>query len=327
MGKVILTERQYKNLKRNLISKTINESNNQKKRILNEVGYFNNWIDVDFVNLTLTLNKYLEFERSGGGSELKLNAGVVFKRTGGVNSQLVAKNTAFQLVGDYTGGVEESGKGTVTYYCATKNLDIAGRSALFFPEDLAPETKQGFLDLCNQKPAAAPVTTVTAPKTNLNWGGSGTDPERYWNGLFEKLKPYGAKLSDGTATSGPFMYWGKFIVYKNYSYNNGCIVIDAGNNESYKFTGYDGKYAGQTLDKIVLTPCIGKGAPIDMKTLIGTKTSGTKTSGTEEKKDKKVYVNPKSTPKSTPKSNPVNTGGGGERPNIAAPTGYEQSLK
>ena len=79
------------------------------------------------------------------------------------------------------------------------------------------------------------------------------------------------------------MYYGKFIVYKNYSYNNGCTVIDYP-TEAYKFTGYDGKYAGQALDKIVLTPCINKGAPIDMKTLLGKKTSGTE--------EKKVYDKP-----------------------------------
>ena len=163
MGKVILTERQYKNLKRNLISKSINESNNQKKRILNEVGYFNNWIDVDFVNLTLTLNKYLDFERvNTGGSELRLNAGVVFKRTGGVNSRLVAYNTPFELVGDYIGGVEESGTGKVTYYCSTGNLDIAGRSALFWPENVNAETKRGFDDLCNSS------TTASDPASDPN---------------------------------------------------------------------------------------------------------------------------------------------------------------
>jgi hypothetical protein len=135
---------------------------------------------------------------------------------------------------------------------------------------------------------------ATSKKYNYNWGGSGPDPDKYWNGLFAKLKPYGAKLSAGDGKSGPFMYWGKFSIYKNYLYNAGCPVQNYP-TEAYKFTDYNGKYAGQALDKIVLTPCINKGASINMATLLGTPevSAGTdKKTETETKKDKKVYDKP-----------------------------------
>ena len=56
-----------------------------------------------------------------------------------------------------------------------------------------------------------------------NWGGSGPEPDKYWNGLFAKLKPYGAKLA--VDKSGPFMYWGKFLIYKNYLLDYFCIYF------------------------------------------------------------------------------------------------------
>lgn len=318
MGKVILTERQYKNLKRNLISKSINESNNQKKRILNEVGYFNNWIDVDFVNLTLTLNKYLEFERANtGGSELKLNAGVVFTRIGGVNSKLVAKNTPFQLVGDYTGGVEENATGTVTYYCQTKNLDIAGRSALFVPENLAPETKQGFLDLCNQKPAAVPVTTTTTTVAKstaplIDFNNPTTENIIAFQRWYWSVKEKDLKLISGDVDD---------ICKAKYA------SALCGGRPCIRTQAVDGKSGGNTNK--LMTPELTQEF-LNWKNANPTKLaeySKLDTCSSAQKGYTNPNPKPKTIPKSTPKTIPVNTGGGGQRTNIAAPTGYEQSLK
>ena len=158
MGKVILTERQYKNLKRNLISKSINESNNQKKRILNEVGYYYDWIDVDFVNLTLTVNKHFDFERTGGGSELRLLPGAVLQKDG---TDLTSDGPA-SLVGDYSGGLEETLNEKITYSCSSKTVKIGNRDATFFPENVPTEIKRGFDDLCNSS------TTASDPASDPN---------------------------------------------------------------------------------------------------------------------------------------------------------------
>ena len=126
-----------------------------------------------------------------------------------------------------------------------------------------------------------PVTQAKATETtttNRNWGGTSTNPDLYWNGLFEKLKPYGAKLDDGE--NGPFMYWGKNYIMKDYSAGGGFNIVIDGLN--YKFAD-GGKYAGQPLESITLTPKIN-GKNQNLVTLLGKKTSGT-----EEKKDKKVY--------------------------------------
>lgn len=114
-------------------------------------GYFNNWITVNFTKKTVKLNKSLDCERTGGGSELRMNAGVTFTKSG---NNLVTSNQVAQLVGDYTGGVEEQLKGvTITYSCSAKTFTIAGRQASFYGEDWAADTKKGFDDLCLGKPS------------------------------------------------------------------------------------------------------------------------------------------------------------------------------
>lgn len=106
-------------------------------------GYYNT---VDLKNLTLTLHSYLEMERDGSGSELRLEKGVVFKKENA--NGLIASNVNYSLVGDYTGGVEEKGKGNVRYSCKTKKFSIEGRNATFFGENFAAETTKNFDDLC-----------------------------------------------------------------------------------------------------------------------------------------------------------------------------------
>ena len=114
-------------------------------------GYFNNWVTVNFTKKTVKLNKSLDCERTGGGSELRMNAGVTFTKSG---NNLVTSNQVAQLVGDYTGGVEEELKGvTITYSCSTKTFTISGRQASFYGEDWAADTKKSFDDLCVGKPS------------------------------------------------------------------------------------------------------------------------------------------------------------------------------
>ena len=99
----------------------LHESAKKNQYLINEVGYGSgNWLDVNYKSQTLTLNNYLEMENKQGGDELKLNKGVVFTVKNA--NTLIAKNTPFQIVGDYTGSVSENGKGDVEYYCGSKEF-------------------------------------------------------------------------------------------------------------------------------------------------------------------------------------------------------------
>jgi hypothetical protein len=294
MGKIILTERQYRNLNQILIGKEIgnnkgrlNESVSEERKIdLNGAAIKLSKLNKSVSSYTFDypvaedISKFVTLMTIPQNCE---EAAIQFKPwANGPNQIANAFINNFRLGDKFLHitvmGFKSNVDKILNHF---KKIGYTGASASFTNDNNGEKTYKlspFSFGSCNATPAAATL--------NLNWGGTGTDPEKYWNGLFEKLKPYGAKLNAGDAKTGPYMYWGKFIVYKNYSYNNGCTVVDYP-TEAYKFTGYDGKYVGQTLDKIVLTPCIGKGAPIDMKTLLGTKKSGT-----EEKKDKKVYDKP-----------------------------------
>ena len=107
-------------------------------------------LTVDLGKRTLTLNSKIDFERRGGGSELRLGKGVTFTKK--PNGTLVTSNQYAQLVSDLVGQVEEELKGvTITYYCKTENLDIAGRSIIFYNEDFKNVSKKGFDALCALK--------------------------------------------------------------------------------------------------------------------------------------------------------------------------------
>jgi len=234
MGKIILTERQYRNLNQILIGKEVGKN----KGRLNE-GYV---MAADGMSFTISLDDSIGYV---GGPALK--GGSLVKVNG--KNELICKGCSYE-----TKGSAEIKVGDYKFNCLNNTFTTPGGNLVIKNDTNSPALAK----LC-----------AKAKLIDYNWGGSGTDPDRYWNGLFAKLKPYGAKLSAGDGKSGPFMYWGKFIVYKNYSYNNGCTVIDYP-TESYKFTDYGGKYVGQALDKIVLTPCVNKGASINITTLLGT---------------------------------------------------------
>ena len=86
---------------------------------------------------------------------------------------MVTSNQNYQLVGDIDGDANDSGLGTITYYCKTKTLDILGKGELgvYYNENW-PAADKGFQDLCN-----APMPAPAAPK----------DPQ-YNNTQCEELK-------------------------------------------------------------------------------------------------------------------------------------------
>ena len=126
-----------------------------KKQYIPEASFGSSgWVSVSYTNFSLTLNNYLEMERRGSGSELKLFKGTVFSKEN-ATTIVTRPNTTYQLVGDYTGGVEEEGKGKIRYYCKTKEFAIEGRNAKFWGEDFQDDVQKAFDALCDELPNAS----------------------------------------------------------------------------------------------------------------------------------------------------------------------------
>lgn len=288
MGKIQLTEGQYERL---------------KKRLINEVGYYNNWIDVDFINGTLTLNDYLDCERKGGGSELRMYKNTKFTKKPGSN-ELVANTNSSDLVGDYVGDVEEElGKATIRYSCNSKTLSIDGRSAKFWGEDWAENVQQGFDDLCAQQIAASAVGTAVATavqKIDVN----------SFNSLLDKISKidptFKMKASD-VQNDGSFMIVNssdpkkRIYVFQNpiqSKAKKGYIFInflDETNTPKTTYYTIDGigAYKGQELDKYMVKD--QNGNVVSLSTVFGSaKPTGGKSTS------QKIYSKPK--PKVTSKA-------------------------
>jgi hypothetical protein len=245
MGKIQLTENQYERL---------------KKRLINEVGYYNNWIDVDFVNGTLTLNDYLDCERKGGGSELRMYKNTKFTKKPGSN-ELVANTTSSDLVGDLMGDVEEElGKATIRYSCNSKTLSIDGRNAKFWGEDWAPDVQKGFDDLCVQKLDGGISTAATKGAQKID--------NNSFNSLLDKL----TKIDPTFKMKASSMNDGNFMITNNDSKNKFYVfqapITSKSGLGSYFINNYDpgatkpkktyyiidgvGPYKGQELDKYMV---------------------------------------------------------------------------
>ena len=288
MGKIILTERQYRNLNQILIGKEIE---NNKGR-LNEAMTEDQQLEAKSVGLRI--NNILS----------KCNGGVIFAKTctDAMNVELSAlttkdqfdeasKFTSYWVDSRYT--PDQKWATNLGHFLKQSGHDNplpeATKFATYFAKAGGNLTfkKDANLDGLVFKPMSFnltwPAAAPAAATSNLNWGGNTTDTDKYWNILLEKLKPYGAKLDGGSANggAGPFIWWGNDYIMKNYLNNGGYNIVI--NGARWKFAAYGGKYAGQPLESITLTPQSG-GEIEKLLTLLGTKKSGT-----EEKKDKKVY--------------------------------------
>jgi hypothetical protein len=299
MGKIILTERQYRNLNQILIGKEVennkgrlNEMTETEKLDAERIGKKINKIyercnsnTVDgnscfgdlFAQLKLlkTKDQFTEaakFATYWYANNWQSSIGNFFKKL--MYIIFLKKGDLMIKYANIIAGYFKVAGGTLTF---SKGYDKNGENLNIKPMSFNLSWKP-------VTPAAA-----TPAATNLNWGGSGTDPDRYWNGekgLFEKLKPYGVKYgANGKTVTDPklstFMYWGKNYIMKDYSAGGGYNIVLDGLN--YKFAAYGGKYAGQPLESITLTPKIN-GENQYLVTLLGKKT--------ETKKDKKVYDKP-----------------------------------
>ena len=141
MGKIIISESQYRKVKQALIesaiSKTlINEdesgSNNQTSQVDPKT------LGIDTKNGTLTLQNDIFAENAQGSTrdELKLYKGAVFKIGQNFASNgILVSNTKIQMVGSLSGGAGSAPrKSTVHYYCKKGKFNIPGLPDSYFIE-------------------------------------------------------------------------------------------------------------------------------------------------------------------------------------------------
>jgi len=198
-----------------------------KNQYLSEASFGSgSWVSVSYNNYTLTLNNYLEMERRGSGSELKLWKGVIFSREND-NTLVTKPNTTYQLVGDYTGSVEEEGKGTIRYRCKTKEFEIEGRNAKFWGEDFQSDVQKAFDALCDELPT----------------GKSTTDTGKTQEFKFPCVKISGGKVT--TLKDGSLAY----VLNGETYYGNGRVSLANGTMGNYYCDGNNIKKGTKTNQK------------------------------------------------------------------------------
>ena len=183
----------------------IHEANNRlEKRFLNEnsVGYFNNWITVDFDAGTLKLNKYLDMENDSSwhsGDEARLTSGTTFKK---YNNTLRSTNQQVKIVGDYTGALKTTLNGvSIIYYCKTKRAKVSN-SGDFYGENWASDVQRGFNDLCASSVGNIDPSESEWVKQMTNLGNLGTFGGTEWE----------TKMLTGDLAG--FIYFGNMVIRK-----------------------------------------------------------------------------------------------------------------
>lgn len=139
MGKIIISESQYRKVKQALIENAINFKS----------------LGIDEKNGTLTLQETVEAENAQGSTrdELKLFKGAVFKIGQNFASNgILVSNTKIQMVGSLSGGAGSAPrKSTVHYYCKTGKFNIPGLPDTYYIEKDTVEKITilgGFRGLC-----------------------------------------------------------------------------------------------------------------------------------------------------------------------------------
>jgi hypothetical protein len=178
MGKIIITENQYKKIKNHLIESEIlksfineqNEYGNNQNQKVDPKTY-----GVDVKNGTLTIQDTFEAENAQGSTrdELKLFKGAVFKvgQNFASNGILVAK-TKIQMVGSIGGGAASSPRSaTVHYYCKSGKFNLPGTPDTYYNEKQSQQeikAANGFKALCSAAKNPQVSTQGNAGQTTYN---------------------------------------------------------------------------------------------------------------------------------------------------------------
>ena len=182
MGKIIISESQYRKVKTVLIERAISEQTTMSSG-QNTVQNTGQNSDVDYKSLgidtkngTLTLQNTFEAENAQGSTrdELKLFKGAVFKIGQNFASKgILVSNTNIQMVGSLGGGAGSAPrKSTVHYYCKAGKFNIPGLPDTYFNEDFV-NVKTAFREMCKlaktpQVSSQGNVGQTTYNSKNLN---------------------------------------------------------------------------------------------------------------------------------------------------------------
>lgn len=178
MGKIIISESQYRKVKQALIESAISET------LINEDEFGTNnqssqddpkTLGIDTKNGTLTLQDTFEAENAQGSTrdELKLFKGAVFKIGQNFASNgILVSNTKIQMVGSLSGGAGSAPrKSTVHYYCKTGKFNIPGLPDTYYNEKQSPQelkASKAFKALCQLGKNPQASTQGTAGQTTYN---------------------------------------------------------------------------------------------------------------------------------------------------------------
>ena len=223
MGKIILTERQYRNLNQILIGKEIE----------NNKGRLNEGYEMASDGLSFTTNDDI------GLSDGKIKSGA--KLMIDSSNDIICNKCKYE---NKDGAVSTP---SIRYNCSEKHFRIGDNIIKIYESS---NTKLGFEALCKKRNSR-----------EFNWGGddfmqSFNEPNRYWDTLTTLLKPYGFIANDVTISgvdAGPGLInkSKKLFIVKDYNANNGYNIIHSETN-SYKFTEYGNTYGGQSLDTTII---------------------------------------------------------------------------
>ena len=174
MGKIILTERQYRNLNQILIGK---ESDSKKGRI-NEVAktftdFDGNSAILDSTKFTLSLKGTVSAEAltsEDSNRELQLLPGTVFTKKQGDNI-LKSNSVKINYVSDSWGSIMKSETGTVEYKCDSKKFRFTKYSNEYkFDAGDYTWIHKAFDELCAMTGVAPVVAPVVAAAKIFPWG-------------------------------------------------------------------------------------------------------------------------------------------------------------
>lgn len=253
MGKIILTERQYRNLNQILIG----------KEIRNNKGRLNEGYEMGADGFSFTTNADITLSPNNG----IIKSGAVVK--------LDSTNNIICNKCKYENKNGEVSTGSYTYNCSNSSFNI--QNSVEKITSYASNTQGGFAALCKKRNSR-----------EFNWGGgdftaSIKQPNKYWDKLLNHLTPYGftvsLDISVGGVNAGPGITNKSKGIYiaKDYNANSGYNIFHSGKN-SYKFAEYDNTYRGQSLETTIIVDT--KGNRSTLLALVGAATPSTP-AGTE----------------------------------------------
>ncbi len=273
MGKIILSERQYSELKKSLVSHSIKESINNKSNLR-------------FINEAMNNDQRLAAELAGKklqGILKKCHNAYDSKMVGCINDITAQMNT-LKSKEQYDEAAKYMSYWHVNNWAATLNEvlhdflydeeGITGPQSIEFANQFATIFKKVGGNLTYKKVVRNEEYAWGDRSFNLSWPAvtnAGLINQRYWDALTTKTnQKYGAK-SAGTGND-EFLYWGMWVIRRNMNSNDGYpISVGTSTNFSsstdFQFQGK--QYTGGALETTNVIP-YGSKTPITFTKMVET---------------------------------------------------------